>query len=146
MKAVTLHQPWATFIVLGWKLWETRGWKTTYRGPLAIHASKNPAYLDIAPRLMDAAGYGAYVVPPLVLGAVVGVATLVDCRTTNSAIHALPLSEQALGDYRGGRYAWRLRDAVACRRPLPCRGQMGLWTPPADLAAQLAAMYQRLTA
>lgn len=38
MKALTLHQPWAMLVERGWKEVETRGWYTSYRGPLAIHA------------------------------------------------------------------------------------------------------------
>ena len=38
MKALTLHQPWATLIALGVKTIETRSWRTNYRGPIAIHA------------------------------------------------------------------------------------------------------------
>lgn len=40
MKALTLHQPWASLIALGVKTIETRSWSTKYRGPLAIHAGK----------------------------------------------------------------------------------------------------------
>lgn len=40
IKAITIHQPWASLIASGDKQYETRGWKTKYRGPLAIHASK----------------------------------------------------------------------------------------------------------
>lgn len=39
MKAITLWQPWASFIAIGAKRIETRSWSTSYRGPLAIHAS-----------------------------------------------------------------------------------------------------------
>ena len=38
MKALTLHQPWASLVALGTKTIETRSWSTKYRGPLAIHA------------------------------------------------------------------------------------------------------------
>lgn len=38
MKALTLHQPWATLVAIGAKTVETRGWATKHRGPLAIHA------------------------------------------------------------------------------------------------------------
>lgn len=38
MRALTLHQPWATAVALGVKTVETRSWATSYRGPLAIHA------------------------------------------------------------------------------------------------------------
>lgn len=41
MKAITLHQPWATLIMVGLKRFETRGQRFTYKGPLAIHASRS---------------------------------------------------------------------------------------------------------
>src|SRR5574343_1234835 len=40
MKAITLHQPWATLVAIGAKRIETRSWSTNYRGPIAIHAAK----------------------------------------------------------------------------------------------------------
>lgn len=46
MKALTLTQPWASLVVLGEKSIETRSWKTSYRGPLAIHAAKKAAPLE----------------------------------------------------------------------------------------------------
>lgn len=39
MKAITIWQPWATLLPLGVKLYETRSWATSYRGPIAIHAA-----------------------------------------------------------------------------------------------------------
>ncbi len=40
MRALSLHQPWASLIAHGVKTIETRDWSTTYRGPIAIHAAK----------------------------------------------------------------------------------------------------------
>jgi hypothetical protein len=40
MRALTLTQPFATLVASGAKRIETRSWKTSYRGPLAIHAAK----------------------------------------------------------------------------------------------------------
>lgn len=40
MYALTIRQPWAQLIAAGIKQWENRTWKTSYRGPLAIHAAK----------------------------------------------------------------------------------------------------------
>ncbi|MXO81707.1 ASCH domain-containing protein, partial [Paenibacillus sp. OT2-17] len=40
MKVLSMIQPWATLLVQGETLYETRSWKTRYRGPLAIHASQ----------------------------------------------------------------------------------------------------------
>ena len=42
MRALTLHQPWATLVAVGAKTIETRGWSSAYRGPLVIHAAKKP--------------------------------------------------------------------------------------------------------
>lgn len=51
MKALTLHQPWASLIAVGVKTIETRSWATKYRGPLAIHAGKHFELLhaDLSP-------------------------------------------------------------------------------------------------
>ena len=40
MRCLSLHQPHATAIMINLKPYETRGWSTDYRGPLAIHAAK----------------------------------------------------------------------------------------------------------
>lgn len=40
MKAISLHQPWASLLATGQKRVETRGWPTSYRGPLLVHAAK----------------------------------------------------------------------------------------------------------
>lgn len=43
MKAITIYQPYAKLLAIGAKQFETRGWPTKYRGPIAIHASvKDP--------------------------------------------------------------------------------------------------------
>jgi len=45
MRVISLHQPWATLMALGFKTIETRGYGTKCRGQLAIHAAKTiPAY------------------------------------------------------------------------------------------------------
>lgn len=48
IKALTLYQPWATLIAIGAKKIETRSWDTKYRGPLAIHASKNEKFMKLS--------------------------------------------------------------------------------------------------
>ncbi len=50
MKALSLHQPWASLIAEGVKTIETRSWATKYRGPLGIHASKRrPPMMHLPP-------------------------------------------------------------------------------------------------
>lgn len=41
MKALSIMQPWASMIVLGYKPVENRSWNTTHRGPTLIHAGKS---------------------------------------------------------------------------------------------------------
>jgi activating signal cointegrator 1 len=90
VRAVTLWQPWASLIALGAKAIETRGWSTSYRGPLLIHASSRVAgrrgsRVAVGPFEVerDAAGYllrGESLAWPyrLPLGEAVAVAELVD--------------------------------------------------------------------
>lgn len=40
IRCLSLWQPHAQAIALGLKPYETRGWSTSYRGPLAIHSAK----------------------------------------------------------------------------------------------------------
>ena len=56
MKVISIKEPFATLIMNGSKLIETRSWKTNYRGELYIHASgkslakeylKNPYVLEL---------------------------------------------------------------------------------------------------
>ncbi|MCA9418448.1 MAG: ASCH domain-containing protein [Candidatus Omnitrophica bacterium] len=39
MKAISIRQPFAHYIVTGDKKIEYRSWRTNYRGPILIHAS-----------------------------------------------------------------------------------------------------------
>lgn len=92
MKALTLHQPWASLIAVGAKRIETRSWSTEYRGRLIVHAAaRKPPSEKIGgwgvmrgfvasgeqtwPAMRTPDGRGIEVLP---LGAVVASATLVD--------------------------------------------------------------------
>jgi hypothetical protein len=90
IKALTLKQPWAEFVRRGDKRIETRGWRTAYRGPLAIHAAvtlRNPEH-DMRDVPFDCAGWR--IIPTLarmerdgdrvglVTGAIVATCKLID--------------------------------------------------------------------
>ena len=121
MKAITLHQPYATLIAIGAKRIETRGWRTLYRGPLAIHAARSlsPEMRALCVRepfrtVLQQAGYTAPEKSPL--GAVVATCSLVDCLPTGAdqgtRPHALPCmgtAEWAFGNYApdGGSGCWK---------------------------------------
>jgi hypothetical protein len=46
IRAITVLQPWASLIVFGEKCYETRSWKTNYRGRIAIHSGKNDKFMQ----------------------------------------------------------------------------------------------------
>lgn len=130
MKAISLWQPWATLVALGVKQFETRGWATNYRGPLAIHAAKrkadkyelNEAILE---SLIDA---GFTRLSELPYGCIVCTVDLVDCCTTESA-HLSSFwrpAERHFGDYTPGRFAWRLANVQPVDN-IPARGSQGFW-------------------
>lgn len=48
MWALSIWQPWAWLIVKGYKPLENRFWRSSYRGPLLIHASKKADELSLA--------------------------------------------------------------------------------------------------
>lgn len=52
MKALTLNQPWATFVALGIKKIEPMDWAPfrDWRGPLAIHAGEAPRWITMLRR------------------------------------------------------------------------------------------------
>lgn len=136
MKALTLTQPWASLVIDGAKRYETRGWSTTHRGPLAIHAAKGWSMDDRAFCLeMYQAGLIHVRETGTPLGAVLGIVELEDVFSTDDGPYwdwdaRLPDSrytEADLGDYSPHRFAWRLRVLERFPEPIPARGMLGLW-------------------
>ena len=123
MKALTLHQPWASLVADRKKRIETRSWGTAYRGPLAIHAGRT---ID-----RDACKRFGYETRDIPAGAVVAIADLVDCvRIPNPAA---PPDEY--GDFTEDRYGWILDSIRPLNTPVPAGGAIGLWnwSPPDDI-------------
>jgi hypothetical protein len=59
VKVLSIWCPWPQLIMLAGKDVENRGWSTTYRGPLAIHASKgNHSPRECAEILVDLMALG----------------------------------------------------------------------------------------
>lgn len=141
MKALTLTQPWATLVAIGAKKIETRGWPTSYRGPLAIHAAKGfPKWAkETCDEYEFAAELGSSVIP---VGVMLATCRLVSCiptreLQTNRVIEVDPAAkcenfflsdlERTFGDYAPGRWAWLLADVKRLSDPIPIKGALGLW-------------------
>src|SRR4051812_41602170 len=116
MKALSLYQPWATLVLLGWKRHETRGWRTGHRGWLLIHAArKMPAAAcelfgnATVRELLAAAGIRQE--RHLPRGVLLGAVRLAGCQRTEDAdAAALTAMDRLLGDYSPGRWIWSLED------------------------------------
>ncbi len=115
MKALSLRQPWASLIADGRKTIETRTWRTRYRGPLAIHASARP-YADLP------------------TGGIVAVAWLYGCRPMEEADE----DAACIALYKGA-HAWLLANVEPVAL-IPCKGMLGLWTPPTDIVQLLPSV------
>lgn len=115
IKAITVHNPWATAIIFGGKNIENRSWPTDYRGTLLIHAGQKydsegadwmiGQGLEI-PRLAEARGI------------IVGTVTLADCVRNSRSRWA-----------EDGFWHWVLADPRPVDRIVPMRGRQGLYAP-----------------
>lgn len=139
IKALTLWQPWASLVIGGWKRWETRSYKTRYRGELAIHAAKREP--DWCRVLWDnelcfscLIGMGYQTFDQLPRGAVLGYVRLQDIWPTHRMQYQVGRMEQEFGDFRTGRFAWKLEDPVKFDRPHKIRGRQGLWNYTLDVS------------
>lgn len=138
MKCLVLTQPWASLVAFGEKSIETRSWRTSYRGPLAIMAGKGLGGLPGAGRKTDAElaelcgsepfasalrlhlgeRSGPELASVLPRGVIVAVAGLVDIVPTERVNFAMDVvgidqptrtfNERAFGNYEPGRCAWLL--------------------------------------
>lgn len=143
MKALTLWQPWASLIAVGAKRYETRSWRTPYRGPLLICAAKKGVGSDYIAESVarSAAGQralGGIDPRKLQLGCAVCLAELTACYPTEDleegdarfrggVEHLFASDELYFGNFGEGRFAWRLDNVRALPAPIPIKGAQGLF-------------------
>lgn len=123
MRALSVRQPYASFIARGLKTVETRKWSTPHRGELLICASQNP----------DIAALQAWAITPAEfqdsypVGVALCVVTVRDCVRMTAA-HVKP----ARCGWYDGAWAWLLGEPRAVK-PLKVRGSLGLFNVDGDL-------------
>lgn len=140
MKVLSMIQPWAILFALGESQFETRTWKTNYRGYLAIHTSKKidkTACNDpIIQKLLDKHGYTIDLLP---IGLIIAKCSLENCIKVVENNGKWVLLEDGqmvdghellLGDYRVGNYAWKVKDMTLLDGYVPAKGRLGLWEYP----------------
>ena len=123
IKCLSIQQPWAGLIVAGDKDVENRTWKTNYRGPLLIHASKKydkdgDAWLRHKgveiPEWCMAKGY------------IVGLAELTDCRLSRFDARHVFLSKW----HEAGQFGFYLKNRTQANAVVPWKGRLGLFNVP----------------
>jgi hypothetical protein len=151
MKALSILQPWASLVVHGHKRIETRSWPTHHRGPLIIHAGGRfrKRQWDLcreSPFQECLAAAGLQRLRDLPLGCVVGMVNVLDCVPVSDLAGELDRRERCFGDYRDGRYAWLLADAMALAAPLRCAGQLGLFEVADEIFSETGLPRRRASA
>jgi hypothetical protein len=141
MKAISLHNPYASLIAHDLKHWETRPMRTHHRGPLAICAARVNAMAHHIPT-GDQSNPWRYAemqigcpLSTLPGGVVVAVVDVVDCIPSREWVrrhvsrmmsHGF-IRELAYGDFAAGRFAWKLDNLRKIERPIPVKGQQGMF-------------------
>lgn len=144
IKAISLHQPWASLIPMGLKKYETRSWSTSYTGPLLICAAKKTStYQELThcyfltkyqQLLTDTDNYVDW--DDLPRGCVIALVDLTDCiRMTQTFINQQPQTELDTGDWRVGRFAWKLDNIRRIVPAIPITGKQGLFNAEVDLTS-----------
>ena len=139
MRATTLYQPWASLIVDGIKIIETRDWSphvAAIGDLLAIHAGKYVVkQLDESLYHAIVSLYGFDWQNNIPYGSVLGHATLknvVQVKRNDDEFAYYNFSEKVpidiYGDFNVGRYLWFLDDIVKYENPIPAKGHFKIWS------------------
>lgn len=137
VKALTVDQPYAQFLAIGEKAYETRSWGTNYRGTVFIHAGKRlpragseedafvRELLRGSSRLSDVS------LEELPRGMIIGCGVLSDCIKMDQEFCAAleDTREAELGFFEPGRYAWMFEEVVLLDESdyVPIPGKLSLW-------------------
>lgn len=137
MKVLSMIQPWASLFVTREAQYETRTWRTNYRGPLAIHTSKKinkPVTEHVAIQaLLKKHGFDPNDLPT---GKIIATCVLDDCIKVIEKHDTYAILDDGryvsgndflLGDYDVGNYVWVVSNMTLLQSFIPTKGQLGLW-------------------
>ncbi len=124
MKVISIKEPFATLIKDKVKIYETRSWKTNYRGEIYIHASLSLSKSNNADTAKK------YLKTDINPGYILCRCELVDCiPMTKEFINYInnETNESKYGRYEEGRYAWQLKVLEVLKEPIKAKGKLGIW-------------------
>lgn len=130
--ALTIRRPWAQLIIAGHKHVENRGWNTSYRGLLIVHAGQ--AWERSGDIL--AAAEGIYLDRGASPAGYIGTVRLVDVHAaTSTCVSEGPCEPWGMPE----QYHWILADAKPFDEAVPGNGMLGLFIRVPDSVRQLVA-------
>ena len=124
MKVITLKQPWATLVAEGYKEYEFRTWKTSYRGEIYIHAGKGidkVAMKRVAHLNLD---YPS--------GCILAKGNLIDCLPVNQTFREklkeldTSIYHNIVNNMSWKGYAFQLKN-IKKVKPITCKGKLSIW-------------------
>jgi hypothetical protein len=126
IKVLSIRQPYADEIIFGDKWCENRTWRTSYEGPLFIHASRWDG-----PSGQQTPGNGE-------VGSIIGRVQLVDVvgdrhqGTTDAKVRKVARShglstKRACMEHVSGPVCFILTKPASLKKPIPCKGKLNVW-------------------
>lgn len=152
LPALTMTEPWCSLMAEQQKWIETRTWRTTYRGPVALHAAST------LPKDLNALCHQEHFYEALALRHfcggrwsfprkyVLAIGMLEESIPTEAI--KVTAREHSFGNYQPGRYAWRFSAIYRLKTPLRASGSLSLWnwTPPKQFWDEIQAQYDAVLA
>ena len=124
MKVITVKQPFASLIAEGYKEYEFRTWKSSYRGELYIHAG-----LGVDKKAMERFKYLNLDYPK---GEIIAKCNMTDCVVIDDNMKKI-LKEKDPIVYHGAikekekqEYGFKLEN-VEKIKPIPAKGKLSFW-------------------
>ena len=141
MKALTLYASWAHAIAHYSKRVENRTWhppRPLIGQRFAIHAGAklDEDGLDAIDMIEDA----SVVAKDVPRSAIVATARLVRSVEFDGLLIPKDADPAVLSDWWAGPVGWVLDDVQALPTPVPCKGALGLWDVPAEIAAKIGGV------
>ena len=124
MKVLTIREPFATLIKDKVKIYETRSWKTNYRGEIYIHAAKirsKASNANIASTYLKSKENPEHIICKCLLK---------DCiYMDEDFINEVKKNKEEYnsGHYKVGRFVWQLEVIEVLKEPIYAKGQLGIW-------------------
>ena len=124
MKVLTIREPFATLIKDKVKIYETRSWKTNYRGEIYIHSAKARS------KASNASIAGTYLKSRENPEHIICKCLLKNCiYMDENFINEVKKNKEEYnsGRYEVGRFAWQLEVTEVLKEPIYAKGQLGIW-------------------